>query len=187
MASNPVVKLTEDEYLAIERAGEFKSEFIGGEMFAMSGGSPRHSKLQWNLVMELGGAIRGKGCTGFGSDMRVRVSAAMYTYPDISVVCGTPRYADGESESLLNPTVIVEVLSPSTEKYDRGLKFQHYRTIESLNDYLLVDQDQIRIEQYTRQADGTWMFRDYQKQEDELSVESIEVSIPLARIYENVL
>ncbi len=155
MASNPGVKLTEDEYLAIERAAEFKSEFIGGEMFAMSGGSPRHSKLQWNLVLELGGAIRGKGCTGFGSDMRVRVSAALYTYPDISVVCGTHRYADGESESLLNPTVIVEVLSPSTEKY--------------------------------RQADGTWMFRDYQKREDELNVESIEVSIPLARIYENVL
>ena len=117
----------------------------------------------------------------------MRISASLYTYPDVSVVCGTPSIADGESDSLLNPTVIIEVLSPSTEKYDRGLKFQHYRTIGSLTDYILVDQNQIRIEQYTRQADGTWMLRDYQRSAEDLKIDSVGASISLGRIYQRVL
>ncbi len=186
MASNPVAKLTEDEYLAIERAAEFKSEFIDGEMFAMSWGSLRHARLHRNLIQSLGNAI-GQVCEVFGSDLKVRISHSMYTYPDVSVVCGTPRFADGESDSLLNPTVIIEVLSPSTEKYDRGLKFQHYRSVESLKDYLLVDQNQIRIEQYTRQADGTWMLRDYQRSAEDLKIDSVGASVSLGRIYQRVL
>ncbi len=186
MASNPVVKLTEDEYLAIERAAEFKSEFIDGEIFAMSGGTGPHADLLRNLLFTLTLASKNRGCRPFPSDLRVRISASQYTYPDVSVVCGKPQYADDKRDTLVNPVVILEVLSPSTEKYDRGLKFQHYRTIGSLTDYILVDQDQIRIEQYTRQADGTWMLRDYQKAEDELKIDSIGASIPLGSIYEYV-
>ena len=187
MASNPISRLTEEQYLAIERAAEFKSEFLDGEMFAMSGVSFQHGRLQVNLTLELGVRLRGTGCEVVLSDVRVRVSkSGMYTYPDISVVCGKPVLADDYQDNLLNPAVLFEILSPSTEKYDRGLKFQNYRTIESLKDYILVDQAQIRIEQYTRQADNTWTLRDYQHSDEELKIVSIGVSIPLNRIYERV-
>jgi len=187
MASNPVHRLTEEQYLAMERAAEFKSEFLDGEMFAMSGVSMQHALLQGNIYGELYMRLRGGDCMAFNSDIRVRVSSTgMYTYPDISVVCGKPKLADAHQDNLLNPAVIFEVLSPSTERYDRGLKFQHYRTIGSLQDYVLVDQSKIRIEHFTRQADNTWTLRDYQRLEEELRIDSIAVSIPLARIYDRV-
>jgi Uma2 family endonuclease len=185
MSSSPVTKLTEQEYLALDRAAEFKSEFLDGEIFAMSGGSMHHSRLQRNLTTELSAGLKGD-CEAFTSDLKVRVSARMYTYPDVSVVCGKPLLADETHDVLLNPVAIVEVLSPSTEKYDRGLKFQHYRTIDSLREYILVDQDQVRIEQYTRQADDTWTLHDYQGRDAEMKIESIGVSIPLRRIYDRV-
>jgi len=186
VASSPVSKLTEEQYLAIERAAEFKSEFLDGEMFAMSGASRRHARVQRNILGELYNALRGKGCEVFSSDLRVRVSSRMYTYPDISVVCGEPALADEHQDNLLNPVVLFEILSPSTEKYDRGLKFQHYRKIESLQEYVLVDQSQVRIECYTRQPGNTWTLRDYQRLEEEVTIDSIGVSIPLSRIYDRV-
>ena len=186
MASNPVSKVTEEQYLAIERAAEFRSEFLDGEMFAMSGGSVRHAILQVNILVELSVGLRGTPCQAFGPDFRIKVSNRIYTYPDVSVACGKVLLADGHNDSLLNPVVIVEVLSPTTEKYDRGLKFQHYRSIASLKDYILVDQSQMRIEQYTRQPDDTWTLRDYQNPEQELKIDSIGVSIPLGRIYDRI-
>jgi len=121
MASNPVSRLTEEQYLAIERAAEFKSEFLEGQMCAMSGVSLQHARLQVNLSGELGIRLRGPGCEALLSDMRVRVGkSGMYAYPDISVVCGKPVLADDHQDNLLNPIVLFEVLSPSTEKYDRG-------------------------------------------------------------------
>jgi Uma2 family endonuclease len=186
LASNPVSKLTEEQYLAIERAAEFKSEFLDGEMFAMSGVSMRHSALERNILGELYNALRGRECEVFPSNLRVRVSSRMYTYPDISVVCGKPVLADEHQDNLLNPAVIFEILSPSTEKYDRGVKFQHYRTIESLREYILVDQSQVRIECYSRQPGNTWTLRDYQRLEEELVIDSVGVSIPLSRIYDRV-
>ncbi len=186
MASHSVSKLTEEQYLALDRAAEFKSEFFDGDMFAMSGGSMQHARLQKNITGELYDALRGGECEPFGSDFRVRVSSRMYTYPDISVVCGKPLLADGRQDILLNPVVIVEVLSPSTENYDRGLKLQRYRTIATLQDYILVDQSQIRIEQYTRQENNLWILRDYQSLDEELIVGSIGVSLPLGRIYDRV-
>ena len=184
MASSPVSKLTEEQYLAIERAAEFKSEFFNGEMFAMSGVSMRHSGLERNILVELSIALRGRECQAFPSNLRVRVSSRMYTYPDILVVCGKPLLADEHQDNLLNPVVLFEILSPST--YDRGLKFQHYRTLESLREYVLVDQNQVRIECYTRQPEGTWTLRDYQRLEQELAIDSIGISIPLSRIYDRV-
>ena len=187
MSSSPVTKLSEQEYLALDRAAEIRSEFLDGEMFAMSGASSRHIFLQANLQGELYAALRGAECRVCGSDFRVRVSATgMYTYPDLTVICGKLLLADAHQDILLNPAIIFEILSPSTEKYDRGLKFRHYRTIEPLREYVLVDQNQVQIEQYTRQPDNTWTFRDYQGLDAELKLDSIGVSLPLQRIYDRV-
>ncbi len=186
VASNPITKVTAEEYLALDRAAEFRSEFLDGEIVAMSGGSPRHSKLQINLALEIVTALRGTPCQAFSSDLRVRVSPRMYAYPDLTVVCGELMLADDRQDILLNPKVIFEVLSPSTEYYDRGVKFRRYREIESLTDYILVDQDQARIEQFTRGDAHTWTFHDYQDASEILLIESIGVSLPIARIYERI-
>src|ERR1700692_2888003 len=155
----------------MDRAAEFRSEFVDGEMIAMSGGAMRHAQLQANVIGELFAALRGSNCRVYSSDFRVRVSKTrMYAYPDVSVVCGKPVLADERQDILLNPVVIFEVLSPFTEKYDRGVKFQHYRSVDSLKDYVLVDQDRVRVEYYTRQATDTWTLHDYQKLDDELKI-----------------
>jgi Uma2 family endonuclease len=186
VTSHSVTKLTEEQYLTLERASEFKSEYFDGEMFAMSGGSMQHARLQQNLTTELSIALRGGRCEAFGSDLRVRVSSRMYTYPDISVVCGKPLLADDRQDVLLNPVAVFEVLSPSTEKYDRGLKLQRYRTITTLQDYILVSQSELRIEQYTRQENNLWVLRDCESLDDELNIASIGVSLPLRRLYDRV-
>jgi len=187
MASNPVTKITEEEYLAMDRAAEVRSEFLDGEMWAMSGGSMQHSQLQANLIAELVAALRGTACRTFTSDLRVRVIPhRMYAYPDVTVVCGKPLLADDRQDILVNPTAIFEVLSPTTERYDRGAKFRHYLTIDTLKDYILVDQFEMRIEQYTRGTEGAWMFRAYRQPHDELKIDSIGVALPLARIYDRV-
>jgi Uma2 family endonuclease len=186
VASHSVTKLTEEQYLAIDRAAEFKSEYFDGEMFAMSGGSMQHARLQSNFSGELYNALRGSHCEPFGPNFRVRISSRAYAYPDVSVVCGKPLLADDRQDVLLNPVVIVEVLSPSTENYDRGLKLQHYRTIATLQDYILVDQAEVRIEQYTRQENNLWTLRDYLSLDEQLTVSSIGVSLSMRRIYDRV-
>jgi Uma2 family endonuclease len=186
MVSNPVTKVTAEEYLALDRAAEFRSEFLDGEIIAMSGGSTRHTRLQMNLGLEIQLALRGTPCEAFNSDLRVRVSSRMYTYPDLSVVCGKLMLADQRQDILLNPTVVFEVLSPTTEHYDRGVKFQHYREVESLKDYILLAQNQVRIEQFTRGDDNTWTLRDYRRAENVLKIVSIGVSLPLASIYDRI-
>jgi Uma2 family endonuclease len=185
MASNPVSKLTEEQYLAIERAAEFRSEFLNGEMFAMAGGTQQHNRLQGNLFTEIHMLLRGTPCEVFSSDQRLKVlSSGFYTYPDLCVVCGPRDPANDYKDVIVDPIVICEVLSPSTEVYDRGLKFQRYRTIESLKDYILVDQNKMRIEQFTRQQGDLWTFRDYQRPDEGLTIDSISVSIPLHLIYD---
>ena len=186
MASNPATKLTEEQYLALERAAESRSEFVDGEMLAMSGGSMRHAQLQRNIVSALDAALVDTDCEVFTSDFRVRVSERMSTYPDVSVVCGDAILADGGQDTLVNPIVIFEVLSPSTEPYDRGLKFQYYRTVPSLNEYILVDPNRIRVEQYVRGEADTWVLRDYQRVEEDLGLHSISVSLSIGRIYRRV-
>jgi Uma2 family endonuclease len=186
MASHPVTKLTEEQYLSIERAADFKSDYFRGEMFAMSGASMQHVRLQGNLFTQLSSALLGGRCEAFGSDLRVRVSSSMYTYPDISVVCGKPALADDYQDVLLNPVVIFEVLSPSTERYDRGLKRQRYRAIATLQDYVLVSQSEVRVEQYTRQENNLWVVRDYETLDDVLTIASISVSLPMRAIYNRV-
>jgi Uma2 family endonuclease len=185
MAANPVSRLTEDEYLALEEAAEFRSEFLDGEMLAMSGGSFEHGDLQTNILLELGGKLRGR-CRLYASDLRVRVSDQMFAYPDVVVVCGKRVRSKQRGDNLVNPDVIFEILSPSTERYDRGAKFQHYRTIASLKDYILVSQDQARIEHYIRQADDTWTLRDCTGLKAEVKIDSLGVSLPLSAIYDGI-
>ncbi len=187
MASSPVTKVTEERYLEIDRAAEVRSEFLDGEMWAMSGGSAQHADLQANIHGELYLALRGTDCRAYTSDLRVRVvPGRMYAYPDVTVVCGKRRLADERQDILINPIVIFEVLSPTTEKYDRGVKFQHYRGIDSLKDYVLVAQDRVLVEQYSRGADGAWTYRAHEKLEEQLKLDSLGVALPLARIYDRV-
>jgi Uma2 family endonuclease len=150
------------------------------------GANVLHATLTVNLIGEVGRSLRGTSCELFGSDLRLRVSSSMYTYPDLTAVCGKPLLADDCDDILRNPTVIFEVLSPSTEYYDRGVKFQRYRGIESLQDYILVAQDEIRVEQYTRRDANTWTIRDYLHAEEVLRIESIGVSVPLAAVYDRI-
>lgn len=186
MASNPVSKLTEEQYLALERAAGYKSEFLDGAMLAMFGASTSHLRLQQNLSFELHAALRDGRCEVFGSDCRVKVSRRTYLYPDVCVVCGDPVMDDEHADNLLNPVVIFEVSSPSTARFDRDLKFQRYQSIDSLKDYILVKQERVHIEHFTRQTDGKWRLRCYQGPDEELTIESIGVAIPVSRIYARV-
>ncbi|MCC6363505.1 MAG: Uma2 family endonuclease [Bryobacterales bacterium] len=187
MASSPVHKLTEEEYLAVERAAEIRSEFYEGEMFAMSGGTHVHSRLQVRMISELEARLTGGRCTVYSSDLRIKISeTGLYTYPDVSVVCGRPLFADDRKDSLLNPSLIVEVLSPSTESYDRGRKFEHYRPVETLRDYILVSQDRVLVEHYARQEAAAWLLRTYSQLEEELHIDSVSVAVPLSAIYHGI-
>lgn len=160
MSSDPKTLLTEEEYLAIERRAEFRSEFHEGEMFAMAGASRRHNRIVTNLVTTLDNQLRERPCNVYSSDMRVKIpDTGLFTYPDLVVTCGEEAFADSEQDTLLNPLVIFEVLSDSTEAYDRGKKFEHYQSIGSLATYVLVAQDARRVEQYVRQEDGrAWIY-----------------------------
>lgn len=148
------------EYLVQEAASDVKHEYFEGHILAMAGGSPDHAHLAASAIGVLTAQLRGRPCRVFSSDLRVRIPATgLATYPDVTVVCGR-READPEDpDTATNPTLIVEVLSPSSEKYDRGEKFAQYRTLPSLRDYLLIPQDRARIEHYSRNADGSWTFR----------------------------
>jgi len=178
-------RLTEEEYLRIERAAQTRSEFWDGEMFAMAGGSPRHSRICVNLIRQLGNRLEGSGCALFNSDLRVKIEAVRaYTYPDVSIVCGEPQIEQGDL--LVNPTVVVEVLSPSTEIYDRGQKSEFYRRIPSLREYLLVTQWKPHIEHYFRRPGGEWSVRDVAGLETALALGSLGIEVPLSAIYAGV-
>lgn len=182
-----VQKLTEAEYLEIERKAELKSEFFEGEMFAMSGGTRWHSLIGTNLARELGTRLKGHECIAYNADLRLKVKVTgLYTYPDLSVVCGRPEMLDDEMDTLLNPSVIAEVLSDSTEAYDRGKKFEHYRQISTLQEYLLISQKEPRIEQFIRKPDGAWEFREAAGLESCLALPSLGVVLDLSEVFANV-
>ncbi len=177
------VKMTPEEYLAFERASDEKHEYVDGEIFAMSGGTYEHSLLGSNVVRALGNALVDRPCDVHSSDMKIKVTATnRFFYSDASVVCGSPIFGDDGRDSVVNPKVIVEVLSDSTERYDRGEKFAHYRRIDSLQDYVLVSQTEPLVEQFSRQADGIWLYRALGPGE-QLVLTSPDCSIPVDRIY----
>ncbi len=187
MTTVPKRKLTAAEYLVIERAAEFKSEFCDGEMFAMSGASPPHNFIKDNLIVALGNALRGSGCRTLSSDQRVRVSpTGLYTYPDILILCGPGEYAAEDDHTLLNPKAIIEVLSDSTRGYDRGAKARQYKRIPSLVEYVLVEQDEPVIDRFVRQPDGGWLETTVEGLDAEFAFATVAARVPLADVYAGV-
>lgn len=179
--------ITVEQYLELERASEMRHEFLDGLMYAMAGESRDHSSICFNLATEIGAQIKSGKCQGFSPNMKVRAGlGGLYAYPDLMIVCDEARFHDEQGDVLLNPTVIFEVLSPSTEKYDRGEKFRRYQTqIESLQDYVLVSQDQMRIEQHHRESDGAWTLTEERGPEGVLSLSSIESQLSMVDVYRN--
>ena len=179
--------ITAADYLALERQAETKSEYLNGRIYAMSGASRNHNRITVNLTSTLHAQLKRKPCEPFSGDMRVKVKpTGLYTYPDVVVVCGEPRFEDPHVDTLLNPTVIIEVLSDSTAAYDRGEKFAHYRALPSLSDYLLIAQDQPRIEHYQRQSDGRWLYSATDGLDAQVEISTIGCVLRLAEVYERV-
>ncbi len=179
--------MTETEYLEFERASELKHEYLYGEVFAMSGASEAHNLICTSTSFTLYGQLRRRSCKVYQSDMRVRVKATgIYTYPDLSIVCGEAQFMDDALDTLINPTILIEVLSPSTERYDRGRKFQQYREIASLREYVLIAQDSPRIERFLRKDDGKWELSDAKGLDAKIELPSIGCTLALAEVYEQV-
>ena len=185
MATAALTRYTPEEYFALERNAEFKSEYLDGRIVAMTGATMAHVTIAGNVHAELRQRLRGGPCRAFVNDMRVQVGEGRrYTYPDVSAVCGEPRFMDGTLDTLTNPVLIVEVLSPSTEAYDRGEKFLHYRGIESLEEYVLVAQDRVLVERFVR-AGEFWTLSTLSDPDAALEFTSVGCEIPLREIYEN--
>lgn len=178
-----VMKTTAQAYLERERLAETKSEFIDGEVFAMSGGSPAHNLIAVNIAAELRGLLKKRPCRVYSSDQRVQVDGS-FVYPDVTVVCGQPQFVD--QDNLANPTLIVEVLSPSTGDYDQGGKFARYRGLASLRDYLLVAQDRVALMHYHRQDSNHWLLTEVTAVEAVLELPGVEVGLTVAEIYDKV-
>jgi Uma2 family endonuclease len=187
MSSALKTKLTVAEYLAMERASETKHEYFGGDDFAVAGGTPEHSLIASNFIREAGNALKERPCFDYTSDLRVKVKpSGLYTYPDVTIVCGQQEFDDNQGDALVNPTVLVEVLSKSTAAYDRGTKSKHYRKIESLRALLLIEQDSPTVDVIWLQPDGNWVLSDATELSDSIAIEPLGISIPLAEIYRNV-
>lgn len=175
--------LTPEEYIALERKATLKSEYISGEIIAMSGASLAHNLITVNIASHLYNQVADSGCRVFASDMRVGIEAgAAYFYPDVAVVCDTPRFEDDVFDTLINPHLVVEVLSTSTQNYDRGEKFERYQQLESLQEYILISQDQVQVEHYRRQG-KQWVLSTLGTLEGVLPLVSINAALPLTQIY----
>lgn len=186
MATAALTHYTPDEYLALERLAEFKSEYLDGRIVAMTGATAAHNRIAGAVYAGLRSRLRGGACDTFISDMRVQIGGGRrYTYPDVVAVCGEPRFMDGALDTLTNPALIVEVPSPSTEAYDRGEKFLHYRSIESLQEYVLVAQDRVLVERFVRVGEF-WNLSTLTDPDASLELASVACAIPVREIYENV-
>lgn len=188
MSSQTKSRYTPEEYLAIERGNtEQKNEYYAGEIFAMGRANEWHNLIVTNIVRELGIQTKGSPCKVYSNDMRVKVDpTGLYTYPDIVALCNEARFDDEQRDTLLNPTVIIEVLSKSTEGYDRGEKFEHYRKLESLAEYLLVSQDKHHVDHYVRQLDNQWLLSETYSPQVTVQLPSIKCNLALAEIYDKV-
>lgn len=187
MSSQTKPNYTPQEYLAFERSSQQRHEYFNGEIFAMSGASERHNLITGNVFASLHTQMRKRPCKVYASDMRVKVSpTGLYTYPDIVALCGEARFDDEQQDTLLNPSLIIEVLSKSTEGYDRGEKFAHYRRIESLLEYALISQEQSRIEHYTRQPDNQWLMSEVSQAQEALELSSVQCTLLLSDVYDKV-
>jgi Uma2 family endonuclease len=187
MSSHAQQRYTPEEYLTLESQAQCKSAYYAGEIFATAGASRWHNLIVTNVLRELSLQLKGRPCTTYPSDMRVKVSpTGLYTYPDVTVVCGEARFEDNQQDTLLNPTLIVEVLSESTEAYDRGGKFANYRKLSSLMEYVLITQTKPHIEHYVRQSDNRWLLSEADSLQDSLHLPSIDCHLALAEVYDKV-
>lgn len=188
MSALPKNSYTPEEYLALEAKAEYKSQYVAGEIFAMAGAEPWHTRIADNLNGMFYVRFRDRPCQTFSSDMRVQASEGeLYTYPDLSALCGEPRFNHTiRPGSLLNPQVIFEVLSPSTEAFDRGDKFARYRKMPSLSDYVLVASETMRVEHFVRQPSGAWTMTEYSQPADEVPLHPLDCTLPLEEIYRRV-
>lgn len=189
MSALPKHIYTLEEYLELEKSSEEKYEFYDGEVFAMAGGSLEHNTISANVIRSLGNKLEDTACRVLSSDMRLKVPLALpYRYPDVTVVCGEPVIEKLQGQPLLlNPVLIVEVLSDSTEAYDLGKKFTAYQSIESFREYLLIAQDSPHVIQHVRQDDGKWLRSEHHGLDAVLALESLKVALPLSEIYQRVV
>jgi Uma2 family endonuclease len=173
------------EYLEMENAATEKHEYYKGEIFAMSGAGARHNIISVNMLIALGISLKEKNCRPYGSDMRIHIpEKTLFTYPDISIICGEVITAKEDENSATQPVVIIEILSPSTKNYDRGEKFMLYRAIPTLKEYILVDAESIHVEHYAINQEGLWQLKEYNKPAEEIRIESLAISLPLMEVYE---
>lgn len=187
MSALPKQRLfTDEEYLILEEKAERRSQFYFGEIFAMAGATRRHNLISTNVTASLHSQLRRRPCEVYQNDMRVKIHKNFYTYPDVVVVCGTPKIERRYGENLLNPTVLIEVLSPSTEAFDRSAKAKHYRTIDSLQELILISQDKPGVEHYAKQEGGAWLISEITNARAVLKLDSIECALDLADVYERV-
>ncbi len=179
--------ITPEEYLARERVSLTKNEYFKGEMFALSGASLEHNEIFSNLFGILTTSLKGKSCKPYGSDLRVNIANdSLYTYPDISIICGPPETTDEHKDTVINPSVIIEILSKSTKDYDRGGKFNLYRNSLTLREYILVDSTTISVELFSRNTKNSWNLVEYKTINDFFKIEAIDLKILLKDVYENV-
>jgi Uma2 family endonuclease len=187
MAAQSINFVSANDYLKVERSATEKHELHNGQVVAMSGASLPHNHMVSNLFSLIGPFLKSKGCKVFTSDLRVHIpSADSFTYPDLSIVCGKPEMLDDAFDTLTNPSVLIEVMSRSTEKYDRGTKFFYYMQIPSLREYILLDSNSVFIQLATRQADNSWKFEELNDLSSSFTIKTIEKTIALAEVYDNV-
>ena len=176
---------TIQEYLEMEKEALEKHEYYKGEIFAMSGASARHNVISVNILIALGIALKGKSCRPYGSDMRIHIPEnSLFTYPDISIICGDVITSKEDEDTATQPTVIIEILSPSTKNYDRGVKFMLYRAIPTLKDYILIDSKSIHAEHFAINKEGLWQLKEYNKPEEKIIIETLNVQLLLEDVYE---
>jgi Uma2 family endonuclease len=180
--------ISELEYLEMEIASAEKHEYYQGEIFAMAGATVEHNRIATNVTGEIYSKLKGKNCNVFNSDLRVHIQAnSLYTYPDITVVCGEVEKLPNTLDTIINPTLIIEVLSASTKDYDRGTKFMLYRDIPSLKEYLVIDSTgKVHLEKWYKKEDGLWILNEYKSTEDTVPIESLSIELAMADVYRGV-
>jgi Uma2 family endonuclease len=177
-------KMTIEEYLAFEEASEKKHEYYQGEVYAMADPTITHNIIAMNTLRIIMPFLKDRPCKPFHSDQRIHIEKnSLFTYPDISVVCGTIETLNGDNWNILNPSVIIEVLSPSTRNYDKGLKFKLYKDIPSLREYILIDSEAVHIQQFILHDNGDWLLREYRNPDDIITIQTVELSIPIHEMY----
>ena len=187
MATQPIIPITELDYLTLESAAEYKNEFVDGEIYAMPGGTPRHARLGALLTGIIEIQLRGRDCRAFSSSLKIKAEkSGSYLYPDLSVVCGPLERVEATNEAVANPTVLFEVLSPSTADYDHGKKFAIYREIPTLKDYLLIHSEEVFVEHFTLQPDGSWILRDHKGIDAVVDIPNIQCTLNLKELYDGV-